>query len=58
MERLFENLGSLKQQKFPREFPPAPHKGVYSAFTEPSAAWASGPAHVGLWRLTIKLNPS
>ena len=58
MERLFENLGSLKQQKFPRGFPPAPHKGVYNAVTEPTAAWASAPTHVGLWCLAIKLNPS
>ena len=55
MEKLFENLGLVKQ---PQLHNSNPKRGAYSAPYEPPAARTNVLTYVGLWPMSIKLNPT
>ena len=57
MERLFENLGSVKWLKLPRILPLDSTRRAYNTPYEPPAARANMLMLVGLWPTAIKLNP-
>ena len=58
MERLFENMGSVKLPKLPGTLPLDPTWGAYSTPHKPPVEMAHVLMHVGLWPMVIKHNPS
>ena len=58
MERLFENLGLVKQPKLPGQLPLDPTRGTYSTPYELPAAGANMLTYVGLWAMAIKRSNS
>ena len=57
MGRLYENVESVKWQKLPRALPLEPTTGAYSTPYEPPVAMVNVMTHLGLFPMTIKLNP-
>ena len=57
MERLFENLESVKYPKLPEALPQDFRRGAYSGLSEPPVAIANMLTHVGLLPIDMKLNP-
>ena len=58
MEKIFENLGSVKYPRLPGALPLDPTSGAYNTPYEPPAARANVLTYIEIWPTAIKPNPS